>query len=740
MKKLITGILAILMCATCLTACDLSGLLGGGDGSSSSTSSSTSSSDSSVDPAAGALTWAEFTAKEDDELVKVKGVISGVVKNTSKDFYEIYFQDANGGYYAYGVENSLAENLQNGMEILVSGTRDTYYGINQVSSVTDITVLNSTPVAVQATDITAAATTAGSFKNADLIAAHQSKVVTIKGVTILGQSAQDDSYYEFSLGGAVSYARISGSVNHLSQADTTTFQNTVASNIGKTADVTGIVSSFSSKLYLIPLTADAFNNISVSTRTDAEKVVFEKDFVDINTYYTTSGTYELPATGKVYNDVTITWESNNETNAAIADGKLVVLLDSAAEKKVTLTATLACGEAQTQTVEVKIDLAKATSYIPNVVTGAPVVGTAYKFYMYQGNLGQHLYFTGEMDDKYLDMDISTEKAVDVKVEEAAGSTTDKPLYNMYFMDGTLKTYITVNNQGYVQLLTAELPTTKPDYAFYYDASINAMKTVEFKNTNGYTNSYVFGAKNTYTTLSANYSIPAFVAQFATLTDITTMTNEQIVARAKADLEFTATAFDKAAEVDLPTTNPFSAEMTIAWASSNTAVAAVEGSKLTVTLPAAATTVTLTATISYKGATDTKEFTINVASSATKASVAMSFANADNRTVNTTSQQVFVQDGVTFTYDKNNYNQGLADYTNPLRCYSGTKVTIASTGMTKIVIKFNSGKPVAGFTDNVKGATVAIDGYTVTLTFAAPTDSISVVLSAQVRIDNLTVSY
>ncbi|MBO5481603.1 MAG: hypothetical protein J6A63_10505, partial [Clostridia bacterium] len=45
------------------------------------------------------MTHEEFVAAEDEAAVVVKGVVTGIVNTDSK--HELYFEDADGGYYAY---------------------------------------------------------------------------------------------------------------------------------------------------------------------------------------------------------------------------------------------------------------------------------------------------------------------------------------------------------------------------------------------------------------------------------------------------------------------------------------------------------------------------------------------------------------------------------------------------------------------------------------------------------------
>ena len=126
---------------------------------------------------------------------------------------------------------------------------------------------------------------------------------------------------------------------------------------------------------------------------------------------------------------------------------------------------------------------------------------------------------------------------------------------------------------------------------------------------------------------------------------------------------------------------------------------------------------------------------NISVSYTKYS--LSFADVANRTEGTTSKQVWVQNGVTFT-NEGNVNP---DYSNPVRCYKNSTVKVECSGMSKIVFHVNSGKPVANLSEVLTGTdyTVAVDGQTVTVTFNAPVDSISITASKdQFRLDSIDV--
>ena len=120
---------------------------------------------------------------------------------------------------------------------------------------------------------------------------------------------------------------------------------------------------------------------------------------------------------------------------------------------------------------------------------------------------------------------------------------------------------------------------------------------------------------------------------------------------------------------------------------------------------------------------------------------ISFADKANRTVFTTSQQVWVQNGITITNNKAASTSNVADYAKPARFYASTELIVEAEGqITEIVFHCNSGKPAISL-GTIEGATVTKNGYVVTVTFDAPVDSFTVAkLSAQVRMDSIDVTY
>ena len=85
------------------------------------------------------LSWAEYIAKAADEAVTVRGVITGIVaKSKGASNNCIYFQDSDGGYYAYQMSTDPVtdDKLEVGMTIRVRGVKDIYSGTHEIKNCT----------------------------------------------------------------------------------------------------------------------------------------------------------------------------------------------------------------------------------------------------------------------------------------------------------------------------------------------------------------------------------------------------------------------------------------------------------------------------------------------------------------------------------------------------------------------------------------------------------------------------
>ena len=76
-------------------------------------------------------TFAEYVAAKNDELIIVKGVVSGIIaKSKGNSSNCLYVQDTDGGYYVYGLtKDPVTElNVELGMTVRVTGKKDNYNG------------------------------------------------------------------------------------------------------------------------------------------------------------------------------------------------------------------------------------------------------------------------------------------------------------------------------------------------------------------------------------------------------------------------------------------------------------------------------------------------------------------------------------------------------------------------------------------------------------------------------------
>lgn len=449
----------------------------------------------SMAPKKEILSWQEFYDTEDGKAVVIEGVVTGIVECSKEN--DLYLEDEDGGYFVYNMDVDPSEmGLKIGMTVRVSGIRGAYSGIAQVTDAT-VEIIDNTVKTVTPTDITEI------FKNAedltvDELFLKQSMFVTIKGATILGQNLGNETYFDFNLGGKTAYVRISTSTSMLTDEQDEAFRKTVADNIGKNADITGLVSVYGGKIYLVPVDDKAFDNITIAERTPQEQVDFEKTLLANYDVISANGTTTLESAGQLYGDVTITWALDKAYDfASIVDGKLVVTLP-AAETVIKLTATLKNGDA-TATAEYEVTVKAAPTVVAAIVT-APVKDTAYKFYLTQKKLDNTvLYFAGEMDgDYYLAATDDVNAAVDVYLEDAGEGA-----YRLYFMDGQLKTYISIyegeKNDG-TKTATLQLVTQQDRAITYvYNTVVNTLTAT--LSIGGTEKTYYIGTFNNYDTFS-----------------------------------------------------------------------------------------------------------------------------------------------------------------------------------------------------------------------------------------------
>ena len=310
-------------------------------------------------------TFAEYAAAENEAFVTVTGIVTGVFsKATGSQANGLYIQDLNneGGYYVYNLTDDPNGVILPGMTVVVRGDKDLYNGTYEIINAS-VQVVDETIKTVEPIDYTEILAGAEKLNDAALVT-KQALLVTVKGVTIL--EVGDNGYYYFQLGEHKVYLRISSSNNATTSEAIANIKAVHAANYGNVADVTGVISIYSGNFYLSPVSADAFSNIKISEKTDAEKVEAEKEGLKLPASYTSDTVVDLAAAGQYYDDVVITWALVEENAAAtLADGKLTLVVPDA-ETIVKVTATITCGEV-TDTKSFEIKLSKTITTISDAI-------------------------------------------------------------------------------------------------------------------------------------------------------------------------------------------------------------------------------------------------------------------------------------------------------------------------------------------------------------------------------------
>ncbi|MGN1066644.1 MAG: InlB B-repeat-containing protein, partial [Candidatus Fimimonas sp.] len=109
----------------------------------------------------------------------------------------------------------------------------------------------------------------------------------------------------------------------------------------------------------------------------------------------------------------------------------------------------------------------------------------------------------------------------------------------------------------------------------------------------------------------------------------------------------------------------------------------------------------------------------------------------NRVSFSKTQQVWQQNGITFTNDKAKGTNDIGDYTNPIRCYQNHTITIDFPAMVKVVFNCNSESYASALAKSIEGSVVS--GKAVTIEFAQAVDTFTpAALTAQVRINSIDV--
>ena len=129
------------------------------------------------------------------------------------------------------------------------------------------------------------------------------------------------------------------------------------------------------------------------------------------------------------------------------------------------------------------------------------------------------------------------------------------------------------------------------------------------------------------------------------------------------------------------------------------------------------------------------------SHAAEVSATITFDDTAKRTVGTTSQQVWEENGITFTNDKASSSSNVnTSYYNPIRLYAKSSATIAYSGtITKIEVTCSSDSYATAFATSVGSEEATASGTVVTIVPTVASSSYRIdSFSAQTRVSSVTV--
>ena len=477
-------------------------------------------------------TWAEYqAAKEGDNLI-IQGIVvainSKAAGNTRNHLF-LLDESGFGGYYSYQMDVDPVADLgiELGMTVRVSGPAAPYSGMMEIKGGIP-TVVNTEKKDFAPVDITDKWVEGTNFN--ELVG----MPVTVKGVTIGGQVLDNPTsqYLYFELNGVQGYVRtyVTDFPTTLKADDKATIDAVHAEKLGYTADVTGILITYSGAPYIIPTSVDCFYNYALPERSDAEKVALEKDNLSLDvTTFTENGETTLPVAGNTYSEVAISWASDSEY-VVVNGGKITVTIPNETTN-VKLTATLTLGGA-TETVEFELTLV-ASNFTIEFVT-APAADVAYKLYLNQVKNGYGVFVCGGINqDRYLITSKAASEALDV-FAEANGDG-----FSFYTMIDGAKKYINVthNEAGKIAVLYQDTAIS----VYVYTADINAWVT----NVEGEADQYYLGTYNNFDTISAsktsyinaeNTGVSQFPLQLVTLADGNVSADGNVITNAGVEIK------------------------------------------------------------------------------------------------------------------------------------------------------------------------------------------------------------
>lgn len=119
---------------------------------------------------------------------------------------------------------------------------------------------------------------------------------------------------------------------------------------------------------------------------------------------------------------------------------------------------------------------------------------------------------------------------------------------------------------------------------------------------------------------------------------------------------------------------------------------------------------------------------------------LTFDDKAKRTAFSSSSQTWEENGITFVNDKSQSTSAVADYAKPARCYASSKITVSTEGeISEIVFDCNSASYATALKNSI-GSSATVSSDKVTVVLSGQESFVINKLTAQVRLDAVTVTY
>lgn len=119
---------------------------------------------------------------------------------------------------------------------------------------------------------------------------------------------------------------------------------------------------------------------------------------------------------------------------------------------------------------------------------------------------------------------------------------------------------------------------------------------------------------------------------------------------------------------------------------------------------------------------------------------LTFDDKAKRTAFSSASQTWEENGITFVNDKSQSTSAVADYAKPARCYASSKITVSTEGeISEIVFDCNSTSYATALKNSI-GSSATVSSDKVTVVLSGQESFVINKLTAQVRLDAVTVTY